>query len=159
MRTIQTNVYKFKELSTEGKKAAIGKFSDINTMHNWWEFLYEDANNIGVKITGFDMDNGDISGKVYTSVYACCAAILENHGKETLTYSAAIEFQAAIDNNETGEEEQDQQDVEQDFINSVLTAYLDLLKNDYEYLCSEASIIETIEANDYEFLETGETYN
>ena len=58
MRTYTTEhtVYKFDELDESTKQAAIEKLWDINVDYEWWEFTYEDAANIGLKITEFDLD-------------------------------------------------------------------------------------------------------
>lgn len=58
MRTIKTKVYQFSELSEQAKKKAIEWGYDINVCHEWWEVIYEDAAEIGLKLTGFDIGRG-----------------------------------------------------------------------------------------------------
>ena len=41
MRTIETVVYNFDELSEEAKKKAIESMADINVDYEWYEFIYE----------------------------------------------------------------------------------------------------------------------
>ena len=46
-------------------------------------------------------------------------------------------------------------DMENEFLKSLLEDYSIMLQNEYEYLTSEEAIIETIEANEYEFTQAG----
>ena len=48
--------------------------------------------------------------------------------------------------------------LDDEFRVSILEDYRIMLQKQYEYLCSEEAIIETIEANDYEFTEDGKLY-
>jgi len=56
MRTIETTVYKFDELSDEAKQQSIENLYDLNVDYEWWDCTYEDAENIGLKISEFDLD-------------------------------------------------------------------------------------------------------
>lgn len=42
MRTIETTVYTFDELSDSAKQKALDADRDRDVDHNWWEFTYED---------------------------------------------------------------------------------------------------------------------
>ena len=50
MRTIETKVYKFEELTKEAQSKAIEKCYDINVCHDWWECTYNDAKTIEAQI-------------------------------------------------------------------------------------------------------------
>jgi hypothetical protein len=52
--------------------------------------------------------------------------------------------------------EVDTEDIDANFLRSLLEDYRIMLQKEYEYLTSEETIIETIEANEYEFTEKGE---
>jgi len=62
MRTIRTKIYSFNELSKEAQNVAIDKMRYINVDDNWWLSTYEDAENIGLKITSFDIERNEIEG-------------------------------------------------------------------------------------------------
>ena len=63
MKTKTINLYSFDELREESKKKAIQNLWDINVDYDWWQFIYDDAKQIGLKLTGFDLDRGQsISG-------------------------------------------------------------------------------------------------
>ena len=82
MRTIRTKVYKFSELSDKAKQKAIEKFYDINVDYDWWESVYEDAKNIGLKITGFDIDRASYcNGDFILSACEVAQNISNKHGE------------------------------------------------------------------------------
>jgi len=53
-------VYKFSELSEKAKETVLEKQWDINISYDWWDSTYDDAANIELKITGFDIDRGKL---------------------------------------------------------------------------------------------------
>ena len=68
MRTIETKVYKFEELTKEAQSKAIEKCYDINVCHDWWECTYNDAKTIELEIEGFDLiyrDNSFLSVEIH----------------------------------------------------------------------------------------------
>lgn len=47
------------------KECIFSKHGDISVDYEWWQFVYEDAENVGIKITSFDTDRGNsISGRL-----------------------------------------------------------------------------------------------
>ena len=58
MRYEKIKVYEFNELSEEAKEKAIEKLWNINVDYEWWDCVYDDAENIGLKIKEFDLDRG-----------------------------------------------------------------------------------------------------
>lgn len=56
MKTIQLNLYHFNELGERAQKKALADNQDFNVSHNWWDWIYTDAEEAGLKITGFDLD-------------------------------------------------------------------------------------------------------
>lgn len=169
MRKIEINIFKFNELNEEAKQNAISNLYNINIDYNWWEFIYEDAKNIGLKITSFNLDrNRYAKGEFILNAPEVAQNILSNHGKECETYKTAESFlevwqpifNAYMDEEsekyESSESEDEMQELEDDFLNSLLDDYSIILQNACDYLQSDESIIDTIEANDYEFTEDGE---
>jgi hypothetical protein len=169
MRTIQINLYKFQELSKESKQKALESLSDINTDFEWWEAVFEDAENVGLKITGFDdvyyCSVEFIHGKAYTA-----HKIEDDHGESTNTYKCAVKYLEklnplnlecdSIENEERENEIADLIDRLDDIFEKELIFYYHaMLKSEYEYKISEEAIIETIEANEYEFTIDGDLYH
>lgn len=172
MRTIKIKAYKFNELNEDAKQKAVEKFSDINVEFDSWQSTYEDAERIGLKITGFDLDrNRHASGELINSLSEVCEAILKEHGEEcetfktakdflnqwsilVKTYSNGIEIDKVTEENEyTFDGEADE--LENEFRRSILEDYSIMLQKECEYLQSKEAIIEAIEANEYEFTEEG----
>jgi hypothetical protein len=168
MRTIQTTVYTFDELTEKAQQKAIENLYDINIDHNWWGSTYEDAEQIGLKITSFDLDrNRHATGDFLLNAAEVAQNILNNHGPDCSTFKTATafleEWQPVFNNymNENHEDYESRdaegqlQDIEGEFLNSLLEDYSILLQNESEYLQSREAIIEIIQANEYEFTEDG----
>ena len=150
-------IYTFDELPENIKQKAIEKLWDINVDYEWWEFIYEDAANVGIKITGFDTGRGnDITGDFIWYAIDVCKAILLEHGKNTETYKTASTFLPEL--KKEWEEDYGGEEAAEEFKRAILEDYLAMLRSEYEYFTSEERIIETIQANEYEFTEDGEIY-
>jgi len=172
MKTISINLYSFNELSKEAQNKALSNLATINVEHDWWDATYEDAKNIGLELTGFDLDrNKHASGKLTLSACEVAQNILNNHGDTCDTHKIATEFldkhnplfadymNEESEHYESFEQEGKLQDLESDFLNDLLSEYATMLQREYEYLISDESIIETIELNDYTFEENGTLRN
>jgi len=157
MRTIETIVYKYDELNSCGKSKAVENLYDLNVDYDWWEFDYDDAKQVGLEITGFDLDS-HCKGEFILSANEVCANIFRDHGKECATHKSAEHFmevwQPVFDEymiNEGYELENKLIEIESDFLEAILQDYLFILREEYKYRTSEAVIIDTIIANEYEF--------
>lgn len=175
MKTIEIKLYKFSELSENAKQKAIEKFAEVNTDYEWYESIIEDAKNIGLRISEFELYNSHkIDGTFISSAYECANAIAKEHGEVCETHKSAklfIEdynklvekFSDGINKEQVTEENEYDFDnwldeKEEDFLQLILEDYLTILQNEYEYQQSDKAIIETIEANDYDFTEDGKLY-
>jgi hypothetical protein len=172
MRHIKTNLYKFIELSEAAKQKAIEKNCDLNTNYDWWDWVYEDAETIGLKITGFDIDRGRYcEGDFCLSALEVAQNILNHHGESCETYQEAAKFLGEhgpvfekyftieADKNSSHEDIREIEgsliDMEENFKNVILDCYLLILEKQYEYLTSVECLSETLVANDFEFTEDG----
>lgn len=168
MRTVTKTVYSFNELSQEAQQKAILNLSNINLYYGWWEYVYYEANEIGLKITSFDLDrNKHANGEFLLSASEVAANIIKLRQETEETYQTAKSFledfnpvfASYMDENsedyESREIEEKLQELENDFLSSLLEDYANILQNEYEYLYSDEAIKETIEANKYEFNEDG----
>jgi len=164
MRTITTTIeaFTFEELSEEARQHAIEKLYDLNVSFDWWQFIYEDAENAGIKINGFDIDRGSyceikfIESAEYSAQY-----IVSNHGEKCDTFECASAYLKDRDRTIEGDfEDLYELDYLLDYLDDAFMkllseCYLQLLRQEYEYLTSEEAIIETIKANEYEFTKEG----
>jgi len=53
--TTTTNVYNFNELNNTAKEVAILNHRDINIDGDWYQYVCDDAKNIGLQLTTFDI--------------------------------------------------------------------------------------------------------
>jgi|GEM_PF-1132901 len=175
MKTKTITLYDFKELSESAKQKAIEKLYDINIDYEWYDSTYEDAKNIGLKITGFDIDrarycNGNfIKDANYTAnkiksehgvnceTYKTADTFLQNWDKLVAKYSDGDGEKVLPENEYKFDTEADE--LEDEFLKSILEDYRIILSKEYDYLTSKAAIIETINANEYTFTEDGTLEN
>jgi hypothetical protein len=168
MKTIELTLYTINELSENARQKAIQELSDINVDYNWWEFTYEDAKEIGLKITSFELDrNRYAEGKFEEYSYEVAQNIINNHGESTETYKIAQNFiieykKTELEYNEDDENndviDNEREELEQFFLCEILEEYSLILQREYEYLISDEAILKTIEANEYLFTENGKMY-
>ena len=91
MKTVELKVYSYSELSDKAKEKALNWYAQGNLSYEWWDFTYEDAATIGLKITEFDLDqNRHAKGKFTKRPEDVAALIFENHGKDCETYANAL---------------------------------------------------------------------
>lgn len=164
-RTI--NLYSFEELNEETKQKAIEKCSSINVDYDWWESVYYDAKQAGIKITSFDLDrNRHCKGEFITNAYDVANWIIKDHGKDCTTYKTSKKFleeyakrEEAIgdDDNPFNPDVNECIEMEEEFLKDILKDYSEILQKEYEYLGSDEAIIKTIIANDYHFTIDGDT--
>lgn len=151
MRIKETKIYKYDELSDSAKEKAREWMSKHALEYEWWEFIYEDAARIGLKITEFDLDrNRYAKGALTASVKDVCANILKEHGDSCDTYKLAKEFKFC-----ECEDQGNHCEHEEEFERALLEEYSVILQKEYEYRLSDETLEEDIRANEYEFDETG----
>jgi hypothetical protein len=169
--TKTVTVYSFEELSPESQERAIDHFSDINVYHGWWEFVYEDAANIGIDIT--DFDDYRCSGKMTKYFLDVIRLIKTNFAENVEVFKTAcvhhgifidsfIEFcrvnPDGLSRLELLEEFKDSDifySIEKQFLSDILEDYRILLMKEYDYLTGLEQIKEAIIVNEYKFNENG----
>jgi hypothetical protein len=165
METRTYTVYKFNELPEAARDKVLDRYAYLNVEHDWWEFTFEDAARVGIKIEEFDIDRGSYCrGKFLWEAPPVADAIIEEHGENCETRKTAEAFikerDEAVDTaprDENGDFvdeyalDRKLNEIEEEFKKSIFEDYRIILQKEYEHLTSEEAIIETIEANDYDF--------
>lgn len=59
---VETEVFKFDELTEEAKQSAIENLYDINVDYEWWEYTYEDAIVETIQCNAYEFT---VEGKLY----------------------------------------------------------------------------------------------
>lgn len=149
MRTIEVELFRFDELDDDTQDKAVERLADINVHYEWWESIYEDAERIGLRITAFDTYRREIEGDLIESENEVLRRIISEHGPTTDTHAMALAHYALKYSGEFDPE---------DFKHDLLQEYLSMLDREYEYMTSREAIVETIEANEYEFTANGELH-
>jgi hypothetical protein len=174
MRTIETTVFTFDELSDEAKDKALEKLRHVNVDCDWWEFIYMDAENVGIKITHFDTGRGwDIGLKFIGSAYDTAQKIMKEYIETCEKFKTAKQFVKdwselvaehsdgikldEVDDDKEYEFDIAADELEKEFTKSIGHDFLTMLQKEEEYLTSDEVVIETILANEYEFTEEGKT--
>lgn len=171
METVKVKIYTFEELPEDIQQKILEKFYDINIFYDWWEYTFEDAKNIGLKINTFELDRGrNITGEFYDNASEVAQNILNNHGEHCQTHITAFNFleewqpifsEYMNEDSELYESEEAERrliDIENEFLNDLLSDYLSLLDKEWEYITSEEAIKESIIANEYTFRKNGEQF-
>jgi len=160
MRTVieKIDLFTFNEASEALKSKILTNYYDINVDHEWCDFTYEDANNIGVNITSFCLDRGSYCEIEFKhDAISTAESIIGEHGEACETYKTAKLFLSevgTISNAIYGNYE----DIEKEFKRSLSEDYRIMLAKEYEYLTSEEAITEALICNEYEFTEEGKIY-
>lgn len=174
MRTIEIKAYQFKELDETTKQKVIEDNLYINVEHDWWDCTYETLRECGIKVESFDIGRRqECEIEFLEDGYAIATNIIDTFGEAMDMVKDAKNFIEKWDalvkhhgegNDKEGysvkeelydEFDEDVEGIVYDLKKDLQHEILIWLREEYEWLTSEESIIETIEANEYEFTEEG----
>lgn len=172
MKTQTINTYSFNELSEDAKNIVLRKYAELGTSDNWYEDSYYMAEQLGVRITGFDLDRGQkINGEFIWSEIEVAEKIeseypsdsrinilASNFLKERLNICDSHKFIDGAPINED-ELESELNELEFQFQKDILHQFWIFLRDEYEYLFSDEYLAEYFENNEYQFTENGVLYN
>lgn len=171
MKTIETKVYEYDELPTEkAKEKARAWYNEGAFDYDWYESIYEDAKNIGLKITEFDLDrHRHAKAEFINSAPECAEKIISEHGKNCETYKTAQAYLYELkdlgdrpsdsdENADDSDYEDKREEIDDEFLKSISEDYSVMLQTEYEYLGSQESIEDNIRANEYTFTEDGKRF-
>lgn len=160
MRIITTTktVYKFDELSDSAKEKARDWYRGGSLDYEWWDGVYEDAERVGLKIKEFDIDRGAyVKAEFKTSAEETAHKIEQEHGESCDTFIDSSNYlkerESIVRTPDDIGDKLDELDGE--FLKTLCEDYRIMLQKEYEYLLSNESVDESIQANEYEFLENG----
>ena len=175
METRTYNVYKFNELNDEQKEKVVHNLRDINVDYDWSQWTIKDEtirletlgyNNAEIFFSGF-WSQGD--GASFTATGDIEKLVPKKLRKfvDGITFSKSHQYEheytmsihVEYNDEPTGriqlvEFDNLEKELLEDARNEAREIYK-RLQNEYEYLTSDKSIIETIEANEYDFTEDG----
>lgn len=160
MKTIQ--VYLFEELTKDIQEQLLRKYENVNVDYDWWQYVYDDAENVGIEINRFDIYYRNINISI-NNYQETAEKILEEHGEECGTHKIASAFlpeyltlKNMLSNNPDSQHIQERlEELERTFQRNLGRAYLTMLKDEYDYQTSEEAIRNTIIASEFYFTESG----
>ena len=164
MRTIEIKVYKFEELDKQTKEKVIDNYRYINVEHStWYEWIKENFSYLGLEIQEFDLGRGNYA-KIYIDNFEDTSKnIIEEFGDSVPIKQTAKNY---IDEfNKIQANYKEDEDIwreigmlDEEYQKEYSEDILSYLRAEYEYQISDQAIIETIEANDYDFTTEGKIY-
>lgn len=148
--------YQFDELSDEAKEKAREWYKSDALDYEWWESVYEDAAQAGLKITAFDLGGAQsIDGELTVGAMESVSNIITTHGEDCGTHKLASRYYPqflALDI----EDEETAQALEEEYTQELKEEYWHILNKEMEYQLSNECVDESIRADEYEFLENGQ---
>jgi len=155
-------LYTLNELAPDARQKAIDENRYFNTeFMEWWDGVYMDAEDIGLKITSFDLGRrSSCEGRFTQSGEDVAKAIIAMAGPDCETVATAEAFLKALaalplEDGEECPSDDDLEDCEKEFLHSLLEDYRIMLERECEWLESDESVAESLECNGMEFLEDG----
>lgn len=145
MRKQEINIYTFEELDEKTQKKVLDKLREWNTDCDWWHVIYDDAKNIDLDISSFDIDNRTIVGEFVTTADNTATKIISEHGSTSRTCELAQKMKASALNTMA-------------FKTLLLRRYLEMLSNEYDYLTDDKTLLEQIKEGEYEYYEDGRQF-
>ena len=154
MRTI--TVYHFDELPADVQEKVINKYGEDTIPDEWWDQDYEDALNVGIRITGHDVGRGDSITGEFNDLGIVANNILTEHGETTTTWFIAKQYTdahlATIGSNVDDDTLDEMlQTLHERFEKDILNEYLKMLRNTYEHLHTDEAIREYLNDSNWEF--------
>jgi len=167
IETTTRNLYTFDELTDEAKENARNWWREGALNDEWYDFIYEDAERIGVKITEFDLGRADYCKLHVMDTEHTARLIIDQHGEECETYKTATDYlatrEALIEGAERDEDgeideyalDEALDEVDAEFVKSLAEDYRIMLDKGCEWYFSDENVDESIRCNEYEFTEDG----
>lgn len=156
-------LYTFDELSDKAKETAINDYRHINIHYDWWQPSYDTWNEVGLQILHFDLYKQDLGYEFFDNEEDVAENILVIFGHNEF-YDFAKQYLEAKKKLDIEYEENEEYDLDLDELNSLFNhdlklAILHWLEGEYEYLQSDESVADTLEANEFEFTEYGKRFH
>lgn len=165
MKEVTIQTYKFSELSDDAKEKAIQNHWRFIDNYEWWDFIYDDAKRIGLKINSFDLYPKEIDITYNDDPEDVANAILKEYGSAMDLYKYATEYLERYKQLESLIEEDemfasdDLEELHNDFLHDLGECFLSFLNSEYEWRTSSEAIGEELEINDYDFTADGKRFN
>lgn len=172
MKTIKT--YQIDELPENIQKKIIDEFRGINVEYWEWSHAIEEIiNNAGFILISFDLDRKEIELIPNYDFHSSALIIVNNkeeHSEEFVKisenfcsewsklvnkYSDGIQLDKVSEENGY-EFDREANELEKEYLQEISGEALLMLQREFDWLCSDETIFDTIRANEYEFTKGGQ---
>lgn len=160
MRTQEIKLYQYSELSEKAKEKARNWFLDGEWFDFEWDNLREDAKNVDIELDSWEYRRY-LKAELLSAPETVCDKILKEHGEVCETYKTAKKYKEKFaellklyENDDPSYDDQ-YEELKEEFLKDISEDYRILTDKEFEYTESEEYIKDTMEANEYEFLEDG----
>ena len=164
MKTIEIKVYKFKELDKQTREKVIENYRYINVEDTfWYDWIKEDFIRLGLEIQEFDLGRRNYI-KIYIDNFKDTSeSILQEFGDSVAIKQTAKnyidEFNKIQANfKEDKDIERELEILDEQYEKEYSEDILSYIRLNYEWEINDEQIINTIEANDYDFTTNGKIY-
>ena len=164
MKTIEIKVYEFDELDEQTKKKVIENYRYINVDNTfWYDCIKEEFDELGISITAFNLDRGNYANIDVWNFEDTSRSIIEHFGDSVAIKQTAKNYineyekiQANFKEDEDIERELEilDEQYEKEYSEDILS----YLRSNYDWETSDEAVINTIEANEYDFTTEGKIY-
>ena len=164
MKTIEIKVYKFEELDKQTKEKVIDNYRNINVEDfQWYDWIKEDFIRLGLEIRSFDLDRGSFAEIHIEDFEQTSKSIIKQFGDSVAIKQTAKnylkELKKIVSNFKEDEDiERELEILDEEYQKEYSEDILSYLRANYEWETSDESVINTIEANDYDFTTEGKIY-
>ena len=164
MKTIEIKVYKFEELDKQTKEKVIDNYRNINVEDfQWYDWIKDDFNRLGLEIQEFDLGRRNYA-KIYIENFEDTSNyIIEEFGDSVLIKQTAKnylkELKEIVSNFKEDEDiDREFETLDKKYQHEFEADILSYLRANYEWEITDEAVINTIEANDYDFTIQGKIY-
>lgn len=164
MKTIEIKVYKFDELDKQTKEKVIENYRYINVEDfQWYDWIKDDFNRLGLEIQEFDLGRRNYV-KIYIENFEDTSNyIIKEFGDSVLIKQTAKnylkELKEIVSNFKEDEDiDREFEALDENYQHEFEADILSYLRANYEQDISDEAVIDTIEANDYDFTTDGKIY-
>lgn len=164
MKTIEIKVYKFDELDKQTKEKVIDNYRHINVEDTfWYDWIKEDFIRLGLEIRSFDLDRGSFAEIHIDDFEQTSKNIIDEFGDSVLIKQTAKNYLKELEEIVSNFKEDEDVDreleiLDEEYQKEYSEDILSYLRANYESDISDEAVINTIEANDYDFTTNGKIY-
>ena len=161
MKTIEINVYKLKQLDKQTKEKVIENYRYINVEDTfWYDFIKEDFIRLGLEIRSFDLDRGSFAEIHIDDFEETSKSIIKEFGDSVAIKQTAKNYldkynKIQANFKEDEDIERELEILDEEYQREFEVDILSYLRAEYESDISDEAVIDTIEANDYDFTTEG----